>query len=213
MACAHGHLEVVRVLIRGGAAVDKAKYNGATPLFVACQDDFLPVARLLVDSGADMNKARDDGCTPLFMACQEPLLPVVRMLIEGGADKDKPENGGTTPLFMVCDKGHLEAARLLLESGATDASCFQYGDFSEDIKLLLALPWDEWNAATPARQEAVRRHGWEYLSVPHRWNVDNHGQFPSGFQKQVSAAIMVWQAGPDVAVVLAEELHARWGLR
>ena len=199
--------------------------DGATPLFMACHKGHLKVVRLLIESGADKDKATNDGVTPLSVACQDGHLEVARLLIESGADKDQATNNGATPLLLACEKGHLEVARLLLESGATDAGRLQrdypvqYAAASDDIKLLLALPWDEWNAATPARQEAVRRLGWEYLNVPHRWTFDNHKKFPASFRQQVSAAIMAWQASPDVpldgdvAVVLAEALHAQWGLR
>jgi len=54
--------------------------------------------------------------------------------------------------------------------------------------------------------------------VPHGWTAHNHNEFPVGFRQQVAAAIgaMGWpaqEAGRDLVLVLAGELHAQWGLQ
>ena len=56
-----GHVDVVRVLLEGGADIDKAIDDGATPLFIASQQGHVEVVRALVEGGADIDKARDGG--------------------------------------------------------------------------------------------------------------------------------------------------------
>ena len=50
-------MDVVRVLVEQGADIDKAKNDGATPLFIASQNGHVDVVRVLVEQGADINKA------------------------------------------------------------------------------------------------------------------------------------------------------------
>jgi ankyrin repeat protein len=70
-AVGHGFpspLDVIDVLVHGGANVDSRDREGRTPLFLAaCKGDDAAVARLL-DHGADANAAADGGRTPLMCA-------------------------------------------------------------------------------------------------------------------------------------------------
>ena len=52
MACQVGYLAVVRLLLDGGAAVNQANNEGATPLLMAIQEGNEAIARLLAQHGA-----------------------------------------------------------------------------------------------------------------------------------------------------------------
>ena len=73
MACEHGHIDVVKLLIEAGADINQARTdNGAPPLFMTCQKGHIDTARLLIEAGADINQATtDDACTPLIIAACE----------------------------------------------------------------------------------------------------------------------------------------------
>jgi ankyrin repeat protein len=82
-----GNLEVMKVLIKHGAAVDAGLPNGDTPLFNLCEKSAScgPEVRLLLENGADPNVA-PFGITPLQLAAQKLNLESVRVLLEYGAD-------------------------------------------------------------------------------------------------------------------------------
>jgi len=63
-------------------AVNMARDNGATPLFVAAQNGHETMVRALIEMGADVNKAMDDGVPPLLIAAYNGHEAVVRALID-----------------------------------------------------------------------------------------------------------------------------------
>merc|ERR1712153_64454 len=102
-----GHPECVRLLLEASAAINQAKENGATPLFVACQNGHLEVAKLLSSYGA--SRAATPFGTPEEIATEEGHADLAAWLVA---------SRGWTPL------AHLEtltAARAtsLLRSGAS----------------------------------------------------------------------------------------------
>ena len=66
-------------------AVNMARDNGATPLFVAAQFGYETVVRALIEMGADVNKAMNVGATPLYSAAQEGHAAIVQILRDAGA--------------------------------------------------------------------------------------------------------------------------------
>lgn len=54
-ACASGHEEVVRVLLKAGADVSLHNENGHTPLMEAASAGHVGIAKLLVEHGAQVN--------------------------------------------------------------------------------------------------------------------------------------------------------------
>ncbi len=52
---------MVEALVKAGAAVDQAKADGMTPLYIAAQKGQLTVVGALVKAGAAMNQAMADG--------------------------------------------------------------------------------------------------------------------------------------------------------
>jgi serine/threonine-protein phosphatase 6 regulatory ankyrin repeat subunit B len=80
-ACQKGHLEVVRNLIKSGAAdLGAADKGGRSPLYMACKNNHLEVAMLLIEKGADANVAANSGETPFHVACRIGQLSVVKLL-------------------------------------------------------------------------------------------------------------------------------------
>jgi ankyrin repeat protein len=79
-AAENGHLDVCKLLIKHGAAVNLGMNDGVTALWLAAWKGHLPVVRLLVDSGADLEIPRDNGATPVYAACEEGKLDVVEYL-------------------------------------------------------------------------------------------------------------------------------------
>ena len=78
-------LHWVKVLIAAGADVNKADWDGETPLYRAACNNNEAVVKALIAAGADVNKADDDGETPLWYAARNGHEAVVKVLIAAGA--------------------------------------------------------------------------------------------------------------------------------
>jgi ankyrin repeat protein len=85
-AAANGHVEVVRVLLEGGANVQRANFNQRTALHLAAWYGHLAVCRLLLDRGAKVDAVDKWKDTPLHDAARLGQLSVVKLLVERGAD-------------------------------------------------------------------------------------------------------------------------------
>jgi ankyrin repeat protein len=110
---------VVQCLLEHGADKDKARDNGATPLFIAAENGDLPVVQCLLEHGVDNDKVDNEGVTPLWIAAHNSHLPVVQFLVEQGADVKKADNEGWTPLHIAAQEGHKEIISCLVSWGAS----------------------------------------------------------------------------------------------
>ena len=71
LAADNGHGEVVGLLMKLGADINKAANHGQTPLHCAACYGHAHVVQMLVAGGADVNKATKYGQTPLDVASGE----------------------------------------------------------------------------------------------------------------------------------------------
>ena len=85
-AAANGHVEVVRVLLEGGASAERTNVNQWTALHEAAEYGYLEVCRLLLDWGAKVDPLDIWRNTPLHYAARSGHLSVVKLLVERGAD-------------------------------------------------------------------------------------------------------------------------------
>ena len=77
MASERGHKEVVEVLLKEGADIDKAQNDGRTPLFIASQNGHKEVVEVLLKAGADKDKAQNEEATPLHIASQKSSRGII----------------------------------------------------------------------------------------------------------------------------------------
>jgi len=142
IAAEKGHLEVVKLLLEKGAAieavrndgvtrypgrqelgehratVDAAVELGVTSLWIAAQKGHLEVVKLLLERGALIEAKNSKNITPLLVAAEEGRFEVVKLLLEKGALIEAKNSNKATPLWMAAQNGHLEIVALLLEKGA-----------------------------------------------------------------------------------------------
>lgn len=90
-ACEAIYLQIMRLLLDRNADIDKADYQGATPLIRACEARNFWAAKLLLERGADVNKASGDGSTPLSAANRLSDKSIARLLLEHGAKPNARE--------------------------------------------------------------------------------------------------------------------------
>jgi ankyrin repeat protein len=119
LATLQGSTEIVKILLKSGADVNKASTNsGATPLFAAAQDGYTGIVQILLSSGADVNKDINTGATPLYIATRQGFLDIVKILLKYGAEVNRATTTGATPLYIAAARGHTEIVKTLLSSGA-----------------------------------------------------------------------------------------------
>ena len=117
-AAGNGLLPVVKALLRAGAAINQAKTDGTTPLYIAAQNGHQPVVTVLLAAGAAINLTTTNGATPLLIASNQGHQPVVTALLAAGADINLTTTNGATPLFVAAQNGHLPVVTALLAAGA-----------------------------------------------------------------------------------------------
>ena len=85
-AAGKGHVDVVRMLIRVGVAVDELNRRGITPLIAASREGRIEVVRVLIEEGgADVNGKGMGGDNGLAVARREGRGGVVDVLVSAGA--------------------------------------------------------------------------------------------------------------------------------
>ena len=109
----YGHVNVVRVLLEGGADVDRANADQDTALHVAAQYGHLDVCRLLLDWGAKVDPLNKWRFTPLHWAALLGRLSVVELLVERGADVSVKDEDGRTASDLARRWGTNKMADLL----------------------------------------------------------------------------------------------------
>ena len=116
---AKGELDVVKLLLEKGAAVNQMDEFGQAPLFLAAGEGHRDVVELLLAKGAAVNQTGVEGRSPLLLASERGHRDVVELLLAKGAAVNLTEDTlGWSSLFVAAEKGHRDVVELLLAKGA-----------------------------------------------------------------------------------------------
>jgi ankyrin repeat protein len=136
--------EVVELLIKKGARLDKTSNDGGTVLMYAVLYKQIEIVELLINIGVDLNEKDNYGFTALMTAVHNRYTNIAEFLIKRGADINQKDNKGRTALMWAADYNSVEIVELLLKNGAkvddTDnegKTALDYAKKDEIKKLLL----------------------------------------------------------------------------
>lgn len=108
-AARDGQTESARLLVKGGAKLELAEYNGITALVMAIGNDHHDIAQLLIDAGANVNAADWYGRSPLWVAVESRNRDVSSVTAtSNGVDRD----AALRTITHLVDKGANVNARL-----------------------------------------------------------------------------------------------------
>ena len=113
-AAMKNNLDIVKLLVKAGANLEKENDNGETPLYNAVHHNNIEIVKFLIESGANINKAEAlDHYTPLHLALFCPgyqldlnsykkFFNIATLLIKSGANLDAETSPlHRTPLHML----------------------------------------------------------------------------------------------------------------
>ncbi|KAM9038445.1 NF-kappa-B inhibitor beta [Sarcophilus harrisii] len=101
--------------------LERANYQGHTPLHMAVIHKDPKMVQLLREAGADLNKPEPTcGRSPLHLAVEAEAAEVLELLLVGGADPKARMYGGRTPLGSATLRADPLLARLLRAHGAPE---------------------------------------------------------------------------------------------
>jgi ankyrin repeat protein len=86
IAADKGHVDVVRVLLEGGANIERTNNLSRNALHRAAYYGHLNVCRLLLKKGAKVDPLDASKNTPLHEAAKGGYLPIVKLLVNKGAN-------------------------------------------------------------------------------------------------------------------------------
>lgn len=170
-AAAHGHVELVRYLLKEGTAVDHPTHCGNSALKLAARHGHAEVAALLCDSGADILLPARNGTTPLAFAAQFGSRAVLELFFSR-----LPDNGAAT-------LAHAQAEMLPLHfaaQGCTDPDVIDFiwqlhTDALNTVDARGAVPLlhaARFNANFEVVRLLVNRSGAEESEAFHRSKLD-----------------------------------------
>ena len=110
-----GNLEVIKELIKAGAAVNAKNKRERSPLQEALQEFGSGIIKILIESGANVNATDIWGRTSLHDAAFWADSNFILLLIKSGANVNVKDKMGRTPLHYTRDA---DSAHLLISSGA-----------------------------------------------------------------------------------------------
>ncbi len=119
IATQHGHLEVVKLLLRHGANVNYHEpSSNRTALMEACHNSHTAIVTVLLDHGPCLDAVRIDGSSCLHIAAEVGNVDIVAALIKAGANLEVVNSFGVTALHLAITKRHGRVIEKLAKAGS-----------------------------------------------------------------------------------------------
>ena len=123
-AAKHDHADVVKILAKAGANLEKKDSNGETALSIAAQNGNLKALQMLITLGANLETRTSNGGTALVAAASEGQKDAANLLLSKGANPNAADREGVTALGCAVQFDDPDWADTLLKAGArADVTC------------------------------------------------------------------------------------------
>jgi hypothetical protein len=117
IACRHGQLEAVRMLLDAGADVNKADTRGDTALHGACHSGVVAIARELCSRNACVDVINFAGQAPWSIACDTCNLALIRVVYHKDAKTYLQPAQHAVSSSVLSDLQSLEVVKVLHQLG------------------------------------------------------------------------------------------------
>jgi len=120
LAAGKGWGDMVRFLLKKGAAKNIVDNNGDTPLHLAAHGGHDGVVKIFIQHGCDLDQPNaQTGATSMMYAASDKALSALSLLLDANADADAQDQAGETAL-MKAAKANQPGAVEALVSGFAD---------------------------------------------------------------------------------------------
>jgi ankyrin repeat protein len=171
-------LEIVKMLLAGGAGVDAADDEGTTPLMQATRGNIREVVTILLEHQATVNLQNKKQESALLIAAEEGHTQITKQLLAKGADVRARDTGGRTALLLG-SMNHFaqdDLLKLLLAGGADINATDNHGNTA----LMLAASGGAFQIietllAAGSNVNAKNKEGWTALRCARESKEANEG--------------------------------------
>jgi ankyrin repeat protein len=113
-----GKLEVMKLLVNGGAWVNYMNSRVVNSLWLAANNGQLDMVKFLAGKKANINNLDIENMSPLMVAAMNGHHTVAEYLIGLKADVTPRNNNGDNALMLAIQNGHTAIARLVIDAGS-----------------------------------------------------------------------------------------------
>ena len=119
-AAEKGHTEIVKLLLKNKADVNRGNATNGTPLLGAAKKGHIEIINILLDHGADIHATENSGkLNALMMASSANKPSAVKILLKRGADVHARDKDGRTALHAATwNISPYQVVKTLLSHGA-----------------------------------------------------------------------------------------------
>ena len=118
VAAANGNIQIIAILIKGGATIGQRDGLGETALHYAAEHDHAEIVKLLLDVGAAIDAQDKNGMTPLMLGARGGKVEIVRTLLARGANPNKTDFTGRDVAGWALE-GHKQMVVQLIKQAAS----------------------------------------------------------------------------------------------
>ncbi|KAK0705988.1 ankyrin repeat-containing domain protein, partial [Lasiosphaeria miniovina] len=147
IAVENGQLDVAKLFLKHGAALEGVVFIGSSPLHIAVNRRDRDMCRFLLETNNSYLNSRDsNGRTALFTAAWNADDDMVDLLLlKAKAEPDAKNKDDETPLHLAVSRGFVSVAMTLLEAGASPVT----SKSDKDTPLHAACRTPAWSDLTP----------------------------------------------------------------
>ena len=117
VACRHGNLEIVQLLIAAGCCVQDTDFTSSSLLHIAAEYGHVHIVYELIASGASVHAADRIGNTALTIAAMAGCLNSMTALVDAGANIHKVNMYGESPLDYAVQRNQVDITVYLEKHG------------------------------------------------------------------------------------------------